>query len=206
MARPEAVGQRARGQRRRQSLVEAAAAIVLAEGPGAVTHRAVAERASCPLSATTYYFSGLDDLLGAAGAYLVGRWAEQAEGVRDEVAREGAGAPSDRRELRDGAPKPGDVVRRDVVTAVIDALLPAPGEVRGHYAQLVGAGANPAVARAYRSGRARLDAAVGEILTICGSTCLPALAVAVVDGAVVSALSEGRDVRLTAAALLRHVV
>lgn len=89
---------------------------------------------------------------------------------------------------------------------MLDALLPPAGEVRGHYEQLVTAGSAPAVAQAYQAGRRRLDAAVGDILHILGSDCPPELAIAVVDGAVVSALSEGRDIRKTAADLLRRVM
>ncbi|KAE8762200.1 TetR/AcrR family transcriptional regulator [Georgenia thermotolerans] len=217
----------ARGARRRQSLVEAAAELVVAEGPAAVTHRAVAERAAASLSATTYYFSGLDDLLGAAGAHLVARWAEQAERVRDEVleslgsaataapageevaGEEPAGAepppeePASANEPAAPGPQPTPEL---AVAAVLAALLPPEGQVRGHYQQLLAAGATPAVARAYHAGRSRLDAAIGDVLAATGSRCPAALAVAVVDGAVVSALSEGRDVRKTAADLLRRVL
>lgn len=241
MARPGPGREQDRGRRRRRSIVEAAAGIILAEGPGAVSHRAVAERAGVPLSATTYYFSGLDELLDAAATYLMERWAERAETVREERVRSRAGTEPRQAEPGSAAgpghaiepettePKvdtgsglaaepgraiepeiatePEELVDADaVVAAVVDALLPVPGEVRGHYAQLLAAGETPAVARAYRSGRARLDTAVGDILRDGGSACPPALAVAVVDGAVVSALSEGRDVRLTATSLLRQVV
>lgn len=178
-----------KGARRRREIIEAAAEIIVAEGPGAVTHREVAARAACSLSATTYYFSGIEELLEAAGAHLLGRWAEQAERVRDD--------------LRTSVP---GTRRADVVGPVLTALLPHVGEVRGRYQQLLAAGASPALARAYRSGRARLEAAVTDILAAAGSTCPGPLAVAVVDGAVVSALSEGRDVRKTAADLLRRVV
>ena len=166
------------------------------------------------LSATTYYFSGLDDLLGAAGSYLVARWAEQAERVRDEV-RESLGLRetavpagvkrSGRGEEEPVAGKP-EPTPELAVSAVLAALLPPEGQVRGHYQQLLAAGATPAVARAYHAGRTRLDAAIGDILAATDSRCPAALAVAVVDGAVVSALSEGRDVRKTAADLLRRVV
>ena len=49
-----------KGQRRRQEIVEGAAQILLEHGPQGVSHRAVAQRVGCSLSATTYYFSGLD--------------------------------------------------------------------------------------------------------------------------------------------------
>ena len=227
-----------RGARRRQGLVEAAAELIVAEGPAAVTHRAVAERARASLSATTYYFSGLDDLLGAAGSYLVARWAEQAERVRDEVretiGRRETAVPAAEKDVpaaekeaaaekgpagekgqageKGSAAEKGPAARKPeptpelAVSAVLAALLPPEGQVRGHYQQLLAAGATPAVARAYHAGRNRLDAAIGDILAATNSPCPAALAVAVVDGAVVSALSEGRDVRKTAADLLRRVV
>ena len=52
-----------KGEARRQAIIEAAAALIRESGPSAVSHRAVAQRARCSLSATTYYFNGLDDLL-----------------------------------------------------------------------------------------------------------------------------------------------
>jgi DNA-binding transcriptional regulator YbjK len=55
-----------KGERRRQALAEAAAELLVEGGFDAVRHRAVAERASLPLSSTTYYFDSLDELIAAA--------------------------------------------------------------------------------------------------------------------------------------------
>lgn len=55
-----------KGERRRQALVEAAAALLVEGGFDAVRHRAVAERAGLPLASTTYYFDSLDELVVAA--------------------------------------------------------------------------------------------------------------------------------------------
>jgi DNA-binding transcriptional regulator YbjK len=55
-----------KGERRRQALVEAAAALLVEGGFDAVRHRAVAERAGLPLASTTYYFASLDALVTAA--------------------------------------------------------------------------------------------------------------------------------------------
>ncbi len=63
----------ARGRRRKDMLLDTAAALLEEGGLGQVTHRAVAERASLPLAATTYYFDSLDDLLTQAFARLVER-------------------------------------------------------------------------------------------------------------------------------------
>ena len=50
-----------------------------------MSHRAVARRAGCSLSATTYYFKGLDDLLYQAGLINIAIWASRAEHVADKV-------------------------------------------------------------------------------------------------------------------------
>src|SRR4051794_22395041 len=59
-------GSTPKGERRRQALVEAAAALLVEGGFDAVRHRAVAERAGLPLASTTYYFGSLDELVTAA--------------------------------------------------------------------------------------------------------------------------------------------
>jgi TetR/AcrR family transcriptional regulator, regulator of biofilm formation and stress response len=60
-----------RGERRRAAIVQAALAVIGERGVAATTHRAVAERAGVPLSATTYYFESLDQLLDEALAMFV---------------------------------------------------------------------------------------------------------------------------------------
>lgn len=52
-----------KGERRREEILRAALRVIGARGADAVTHRAVAEEAQVPLSATTYYFASKDDLL-----------------------------------------------------------------------------------------------------------------------------------------------
>jgi TetR/AcrR family transcriptional regulator, regulator of biofilm formation and stress response len=60
---------RARGERRRQAILEATLTLVGRKGAGAVTHRAVAEEAGVPLAATTYYFSSKSELVREALTY-----------------------------------------------------------------------------------------------------------------------------------------
>jgi DNA-binding transcriptional regulator YbjK len=55
-----------RGAARREAILRAAVAVVGEDGPDALTHRAVAERAGVPLSATTYYFASKEELFQAA--------------------------------------------------------------------------------------------------------------------------------------------
>ena len=61
-------GARARGERRRRAILDAALVLLGRGGSGAVTHRAVAAEAGVPLAATTYYFASKDELLREAFA------------------------------------------------------------------------------------------------------------------------------------------
>lgn len=178
----------ARGATRRREIVDAAAALLREEGPVSVSHRSVARRAGCSLSSTTYYFEGLDDLLAEAGRQNISRWAARAERVAEEV---------------EALEPPGP---DDAVEVILAACLPSDEGLLGHYLQLVAAGASEPVSRSYRTGRSRLNAAIGRVLDHLGSRCTAQLVIAVIDGAAVSALSEGRDVRDTARDLLRQIL
>lgn len=206
----------AKGDRRREQLGRAAADLVREEGPAALGHRAVAARAGLSLSATTYYFSGLDDLAAAAGSALVAEWVAHAEAVRARVAAGGRGAAGPAPAVPDTDADPD----LDPAAVVVEAVLP-PGDdaaVLAHYEQLLAAGRVPALAAALGAGRARLDAVVADLLLDLlpgtspsappGAADLPGAAVvlAVVDGAVVSAVSEGRPVRATARDLVAAVL
>ncbi|GAA4628459.1 TetR family transcriptional regulator [Actinoallomurus vinaceus] len=63
----------ARGRQRKEALLDAAVDLIEAGGFAQVTHRAVADRATLPLAATTYYFRSREDLLTQAFARLVQR-------------------------------------------------------------------------------------------------------------------------------------
>lgn len=54
---------RARSEQRRKAILEAALRLVVTEGVRGVRHRAVAKEAEVPLSATTYYFKDISDLI-----------------------------------------------------------------------------------------------------------------------------------------------
>ncbi len=178
-----------KGQDRRQQIVDAAAEMLRVGGPGVVSHRSVARQVGCSLSAMTYYFSGLEDLLEEAGRINIARWARRAEGVAESL------------ELGE---KVSD--RAAIVDHILAATLPVDEILLGHYQQLVAAGASDPVSRAYRTGRDRLNAALSRVLDSCQVDCEPALVIGLVDGAAVSALSEGRDVRGTATTLLEMML
>jgi DNA-binding transcriptional regulator YbjK len=55
-----------RNEQRRGQILDAAIRIIGREGPGAMTHRAVAAEAGVPLAATTYYFASKEELFNAA--------------------------------------------------------------------------------------------------------------------------------------------
>lgn len=54
---------RANSEQRRRTILEAALRIVVRDGVRGVRHRAVAKEAEVPLSATTYYFKDISDLI-----------------------------------------------------------------------------------------------------------------------------------------------
>lgn len=54
---------RANSEQRRRTILEAALRIVVRDGVRGVRHRAVAKEAQVPLSATTYYFKDISDLI-----------------------------------------------------------------------------------------------------------------------------------------------
>ena len=80
MAQSQPVRQ-ARGERRRRAILEAALRVISERGVEAVTHRAVADAAGVPLSATTYYFESLDELLASALELFVEEEVSRLEGL-----------------------------------------------------------------------------------------------------------------------------
>lgn len=70
-------GRRARSDRTRGLLIEAALEIIVREGADAVTQRKVAAAAGTSLASTTYHFRTADDLIVAAFAESARRTAEQ---------------------------------------------------------------------------------------------------------------------------------
>ena len=179
-----------KGQARRREIVAAAAQILREAGPAGVTHRSVARRAGCSLSAMTYYFDGLEQLQAEAGAINISQWAERAERITDGVEA-----------------YVGDIPRIRAIEAVVAAMDPQGEEpLLGHYLQLVAAGGSEPVRLAYHAGRGRLNAAMERILRRIGSSCSPDLVIAIIDGAAVTSISEGVSLRSFAISLLDEVL
>lgn len=55
-----------RGEVRKALVLDAAVEVIAEHGIEGVTHRAIAKAADVPLSTTSYFFTSLDDLIGAA--------------------------------------------------------------------------------------------------------------------------------------------
>jgi TetR/AcrR family transcriptional regulator, regulator of biofilm formation and stress response len=75
-----------RGAARRDAILRAAIDLIGERGPDALTHRAVAERAVVPLSATTYYFTSKEDLFEEAVALAANEEVERLERLVLELA------------------------------------------------------------------------------------------------------------------------
>jgi TetR/AcrR family transcriptional regulator, regulator of biofilm formation and stress response len=75
----------ARGERRRDAILDAALRVIADDGVSAVTHRAVAAEARVPLSSTTYYFESLDELLEGALLKFVNTETERLTAVAERL-------------------------------------------------------------------------------------------------------------------------
>jgi DNA-binding transcriptional regulator YbjK len=186
-----------KGERRRQALVSAAAALLAEGGFDAVRHRAVARRAGLPLASTTYYFSSLDDLLVNAVEY--GGMKETAE-LRARV----AALPRRRRGVEATAEvlvelllgdSPSDEISEDLIS---------------RYEIYVACARHPWLREVQHRIRELRNVAVVEAMERCGRTVrgdqLKALMYAV-DGAVVAALvDDGGQLRTTSKTALTDVI
>lgn len=99
---------RARGERRRRELLEAALTVIDDRGVQGTTHRAVAEAAGVPLATTTYYFESIDHLLEEALELFVAEEVARVRALAEQL--RGTSAPPIEiaqlfaRELVEGSP------------------------------------------------------------------------------------------------------
>lgn len=176
----------ARGQRRRQELLEAAAGLIAEQGFAAVSHRSVAQRAALPLAATTYYFSSLDELVEQAFRLLADQWLDQARGVLSRLPAR-----------LDGPEEVGEAVVLVAagLTDVAGDGEAADGQVLlAVYERYLEAGRHPQLRPLVAAYNAQVDQLIQEVLTRGGvreGADVPALTLAQVDGAVLRALAEG---------------
>lgn len=111
-----------KGELRRQQLIDSAVALFHERGLSAVRHRSVADRAGVPLSATTYYFSSIDELLTIVvqESTLIEYLAMQARVDRIHLRRRGAEATAEL--LVDLVVAPEGGVDRDQLVARMERI------------------------------------------------------------------------------------
>lgn len=179
-----------KAQMTRASLVVAAAAILRDQGPAAVSYRKVAATAGVSSSSTLYYFDSLSDLLTEAGRYNIEQWATRAERTAAKASKLST-----------------QQAKEQYLELILEACLPHNSQVEysAHYSQLLAASASSEVTGAYAQGRQRLDTAVAEILEMVDWYISPSIIIALVDGAAVAAISEGRSVPETVSLLLKQL-
>lgn len=100
---------RAGSEQRRQNILEASLRIIVRDGIRNVRHRAVANEAEVPLSATTYYFKDIQDLIAdtftlfaeRAMEEVIDPFSSQAFGALEQFDREALRDPERRQQLMD---------------------------------------------------------------------------------------------------------
>ncbi|MEC3913609.1 TetR/AcrR family transcriptional regulator [Nocardia sp. CDC160] len=187
-----------KGERRRQALVCAAAELLLEGGFEAVRHRSVATRADLPLASTTYYFESLEDLIARA--------VEFSGNAELETMRRRVGEVTHRRRGAEAT-----------VELVLDLLVgpeiqdeDARGQLIARYERSVASARHPELREVQLRLRAQLDELLLDVLRRSDRVVRAEQArrlVAVVDGAVVTALGEldPQPRRMARAALLEII-
>jgi len=79
----------AKGEAREREILEATIDLIYEEGLSAVTHRAVAQRASVRPSAPRYFFPSIDDLIAEAIRSIVATMMEDLEALSARIEAEG---------------------------------------------------------------------------------------------------------------------
>ncbi|MGH3520758.1 MAG: TetR/AcrR family transcriptional regulator [Haloechinothrix sp.] len=137
-------GRRARGERRRKEIIDAALRIIERDGVAGVTHRTVAREAGIPTASTTYHFATLDDLLLAALISCARDMATEVYWMIDRArSREGLRRSSD---STTGGPSAAD----EVSALLAEALGPRRGRTMAEYELYLLAARRPALRPAAR--------------------------------------------------------
>ncbi len=147
-----------------------------------MAHRAVAARAGVPLAATTYYFSSLDDLVGAALASLADTWLARAQTVLERLPVRVDDAPT---------------LAQAVVELVLGGCEHDENGVLTMYERFLQAGRSQHLRSVVTAYGARLDALLLDVLRRASPGADEATAhrvLAALDGTVLRALAEGRPV------------
>lgn len=130
--RPKVDGRKARGEKRRQEIIEATLRVIETDGVAGVSHRSVAREADIPTTSTTYHFASLDDLLIATLISCAQEMATEVYWMIDHIRSHG----------RQGA--------TDVAKLVAEALGPRRGRTIAEYELYLLAARRPALRPAAR--------------------------------------------------------
>jgi len=171
--------------------------VLLEQGVSAVNHRAVAARAGLPLAATTYYFASLQDLRDQGLRRVADRWLERA--------RAAVGGLPQRLDSAE------DVAR--ALVRVVTGAGPTADTPSHHlfvmYERYLEAGRHPPLRPLVVAYNRELATLAQDVLQRGGLPCSrrdARLAMAIVDGAMITALAEGRPPTRTAAKALAGVL
>lgn len=162
----------------------AAAELLLEGGFDAVRHRSVATRAELPLASTTYYFESLEDLIARA--------VEFSGNAELEAMRRRIGEVTHRRR---GADATAELVLDLLIgpDGVDEGANAARGRLIARYERTVASARHPELREVQLRLRGQLDELLAHVLRRSDRIVRPEQLrrlVAVVDGAVVAALSE----------------
>ena len=156
-------------EQRRQSILDAAMRIIVRDGVRAVRHRAVAAEAGVPLSATTYYFKDINDLITDTFAQFVERSAASLERMwaesEDDLQLMAAGMQGD------------EQMRRAIVDQIVErVLLHVRKQLEGNHDRLLAEQAlrlealnNPALMELARTHQQILSTGVAHFFEVLGS-------------------------------------
>jgi DNA-binding transcriptional regulator YbjK len=169
-----------KGAARRRQVVAAAAALLRDAGPAAVTARAVAARAGVSLSAVTYYFEDLAELLREAADTIAGEHLATAHALLAE---------------------PGHPDTASLVVGIVAGPARSAAQVGALYERGLVAGRSPALAAVLQTWDARVLALVGAALRRQGrDDALARQVLGLADGLLVGAVLGGEDDPRTVAA------
>jgi len=162
-------------------------------GFAAVSHRAVAQRAGLSLSATTYYFASLDDLVHQCVQHLADDWlAVAGEVVAGLPQRLGSPGETASAILRLVALSPAEGAA--VEPAGVEPAGVEPAALLSLYERYLESGRHPRLRPVIARYDEGIDQLLGEVLVRAGLPDSPAtarLVLAVVDGALLRALANG---------------
>lgn len=165
MTRPEL--HTAKGVKRRDALLNAAAELIAERGYAGVSHRAVAERAGVPAATTTYFFSSINELVREAATRAQRRQIDRLIDLADEFLK-------------------GDYTIDQGCWMIADAMLSMPtARVITHYEVYLNATREPALVAAASASVEEFVALVERVLARLGVDRAQETAravVAVVDG------------------------